>query len=97
MTGKKLGLINFFSSVIFLSEFYLRPSSAISAIGSTEPWGNCGADPTNIIVFLEIIRLIADTFTLNIKGYRWSRGGEQVYISNKMIMLIIILKIHEYF
>ena len=60
-----------FSLGKIFSLFYLRPSSAISVMGSTDPWGNCGADPTNIIVFLEIIRRIADTFTLNIiTGYR---------------------------
>ena len=63
--------VNSFSLDEIFSLFYLSPSSAISVIGSTDPWGNCGADPTNIIVFFEIIRRIADTFTLNIiTGYR---------------------------
>ena len=41
----------------------LSPSWAISLMGSMEPWANCGADPTNMAVWLLTILSIAATST----------------------------------
>ena len=58
---------------------YCFPSFPISSMSSMLPWGNCGAEPTNIQVLLQMSRLICLMSTFCVIG---STGTFRKYISN---------------